>query len=493
MIDWDGLICPYCNGYAILDSITALEVSRRSVMHITKVWENVTRGVDKQKMLESVFMSRENKWREFFTSKYSINIEDVLAKNLFLQRTMKHLNQDYIGPKKTISQNILDQYELVIIEERNYHKLCSCLAKMLYSRKYNRDFTTEFELLEHFYIFLTEKHAKLVKDYKKYDVLSEEQDKEKIKKYKMEIDEIKKQYIEHHYFTTEETIIKSYDLICSMYVGLLQDSLYLRAFDLRPYKKIMDRPEQIFEFVQTFEGEKECTVAEFLSNARKIFKKDVKLLRKILLFEESNSNIYPCFVKVTDGNGDRVLIPKKSIIAVYYILHVVLEPDSFDGETDRRAKKFEQGINKLFKEHGFRCYGNYMANKMEIDCIAVKENYCFIIESKGKRLSTLSLETNIQEQMIRDMKGVVDGREFTTKDGVIIQKQIPSLTEKLEFVKQNYKEFGIQDFDKTIFGGVIVSMSYPWILEYKNVRLITDDDLKDCLLENKLTKLLCNT
>lgn len=52
-------------------------------------------------------------------------------------------------------------------------------------------------------------------------------------------------------------------------------------------------------------------------------------------------------------------------------------------------------------------------------------------------------EPDTQEYIIRDLKDYVLGKEYTTdRDGKIIVKDKPSMTGKVEFVRQNISALG---------------------------------------------------
>ena len=103
------------------------------------------------------------------------------------------------------------------------------------------------------------------------------------------------------------------------------------------------------------------------------------------------------------------------------------------------------------------------------------------MESKAKRLPTLIEEKQRKYQIIRDLKGVVDGVKFTTKNKKTIKKQVPSLIEKIEYVKQNSKKFEIRNNNHTNFVGVIITPNYPWISEYRNVKILTINQIHELI------------
>ena len=114
---------------------------------------------------------------------------------------------------------------------------------------------------------------------------------------------------------------------------------------------------------------------------------------------------------------------------------------------------------------------------MEIDGIALKNNHCFIIEVKGKTIPTLYMNKKRRDSLVRDAKGIVDGYKYIKN----LRTVKPSLLEKIEYVKQNYKKFGIADKDKVEFHGIVVSRFYQGISEYRGIKFIVDYELENYL------------
>ena len=51
----------------------------------------------------------------------------------------------------------------------------------------------------------------------------------------------------------------------------------------------------------------------------------------------------------------------------------------------------------------------------------------------------------------------------------------------MDYVKENKKLIGIKDVDIDKFSGIIVTLNYSWISEYKNVKIITHTRLQQQL------------
>lgn len=489
-IDMGELVCPYCNKFTILNDNIAQEIANKRLEIIKKIWKNRIMDVDKTELLIHVFEKREHETFKFFDSLYSMDLVGMLAMCQLLQEIMKMKNMNETGLKEPVQSKILDIYGHVIDEKRHCHHIKSDLEKMLYYKKYQRDCMTEQELLEGFGLFYTEEYAMLEKNYKKYNIVTEGKDGGLVKRYREEIEEIKKHPINLESYTPEERVKEAYDIICSLYIGLLQDDVFRDSFNLERYKEIITDPNQFGEFVRsTFDGKKECSEAKFLRNACNIFGKDSEMLKKLLLFEESNPDVFPCFMKITIDSKNIVLIDHNLCTIIYFILHAIIVKKAFDEETAKRGKEFENKPGELFKKYGFKYFKNKgIKNKMEIDGIAVDDNYCFIIEVKGKMIPILFMDQKTREKLIRDGKGVVDGYEYTGK----VKREKPSLIKKIEYVKQNCKKFEIPDRNKVKFQGIVVSRFYQWILKHNGVKFMTDEELEECLLKNDLSAMTCD-
>ena len=167
----------------------------------------------------------------------------------------------------------------------------------------------------------------------------------------------------------------------------------------------------------------------------------------------------------------------------------MITKELFDRETAKRGKLLEKTIQNEFKKAGFRYFPNIKDKQkkptLEIDGIAVKGNHCFIIESKVRGATKLIEEQHTMSKIITDMKGIIDGFETSKNHSKV--KRIPSLLKKIEFAKANLSIN--MDTNNIRFTGIIVTTIYPWIFEYKGVKIITHDKLSVKLSEDKILEL----
>ena len=101
-------------------------------------------------------------------------------------------------------------------------------------------------------------------------------------------------------------------------------------------------------FINTFRfvGDNTQTISpteEFILRAQTFFGISHEEVKKILLFDEVNSSIFPLFVRLKNPTlGDVVIISHRFSYFIYTILHAILKRDLFDEETEKRSKVFEK-------------------------------------------------------------------------------------------------------------------------------------------------------
>ena len=78
----------------------------------------------------------------------------------------------------------------------------------------------------------------------------------------------------------------------------------------------------------------------------------------------------------------------------------------------------------------------------------------------------------------RDLKGVVDGKKYSTIDGQERIKDIPSLLDKINHVKTNLPEICEEHKSIKEFVGIVITKSHPTIKDYKEVRFLSFGNLK---------------
>ncbi len=475
-------LCPKCDSLAILDSITAISIADRRIKKLEKLLNDYLVTLDKQSLIAHVASRREIISRKFFKEYSTLDIGEFLSNTLLLKRAILFEKKDgqKIIENEGDAKKLLEFYRDAVGAETDHLQIDLCYANMMYTQKFDQvDDLTDEQTRKDFHIVQNEKYYNLMKSYENYNLYTAEVGAKKIQKYQDEFDELMKNLPEPHEYTSEEFIKKNYETICTLYIGLLRNRLFASAFDLRDYFKIISEPSELSKFVNSFTygegGISACPTTEFLMKAKKHFNKKIHILKKILIFEEDNPTVFPLFIRVKKDDFDSVFISHGFTAFMYILLHAIITKDLFDAETQRRGYIFENRVKEEFQKLGFSYLPNQTDVKknptLEIDGVALKNNFCYVVECKKHLLPTLVEESQRRSQIVRDLKGIVDGKKYTTRKGELYTKEITSLPSKIKFVNKNLERFKLTK--ETEIRGLIVTMDYPFINEYKGIKIIS--------------------
>lgn len=86
-------------------------------------------------------------------------------------------------------------------------------------------------------------------------------------------------------------------------------------------------------------------------------------------------------------------------------------------------------------------------------------------------------EPTTKDHIIRDLKGIVFGKEYSNNDGKVIETDKPSIIKKVDYVKQNIVNLGVKyDFDSdliTEFEGLVITIDYPPISGFNEIKMLS--------------------
>jgi len=217
-----------------------------------------------------------------------------------------------------------------------------------------------------------------------------------------------------------------------------------------------------------------ATIAtEFQNRLAQVFKDKADQAKSVLLFSEDNTATFPLFVLLED----HVLISHRTAYLIYLLLHPIILKDHFDTETLRISKELEANRTKeAFERAGFKYVSDVRDRPktptLQIDGLAGKTGVLYVVEVKGWGLTPFYEHKKRHEYLTRDLKGVIDGVEYTTRNGKLTCRTKPSLLEKIEYARGKMQEHG---FDPTIHRsvkGVVVIEDFPPMDQYKGIRIV---------------------
>ncbi len=470
--------CPKCDNLKILDSITASIIACKRKQIFQKIWKNELQKIQQKSLLLHIFRHREFVARDFWKKLGLIDIDSLFSDTLFLKRVMQEGNPDgnYLVDSIAKAEPIIKLFNETKKFETDVILIDSCYAQMTYDDEFEISTLSDDEFLSNFKIIQTEEYLKLKKSYENYNLYARKDAEKKFKENAAEFEKIKNENHKTQFMSREQFIQRNYETISDLYMALLRNELFSETFDLRSLSNLSSDPSRIIQFFNEFprlDGAlTEDDTDPFLNRCRKYFKKSLPVVRKTILFEPGNESAFPLVLR-NIWDRDSVFLSQGFVAILYILLHAVITKDIFDDETGRRGVLFESKVQEKFENLGFKYIPNvkddYKSPTLEIDGIAIKDDYCFVIEVKNRRLPPEVESSNVKKIMIFDLKGIVDGKKRATKDGERIIKNIKSLPEKINYVQSNLENLDLATVSNKKVFGLIITHDYPLISIYKNI------------------------
>ena len=484
---FDVLRCPRCENYKVLDLEDAVIVSKKRMEFTNELWENEIKKYVKDSIIAHFTWDREKICRKFVQTYGILDLGRIFSTTLFLKRVMKIKQNDdaVILDDEKKAEKLVEIYEEVSNIETEDNLLKNGLASITTKKDYDLREKSGEEFFEDFKLVHNEDYVKLMKSYENYNLLPSQIAKQKVAEQKEEDERLLKENSKKIEYTTEQFIEKNHDIICTLYIGLIRNRIFMEAFDLRPYMELLNTPRDLMSLVNQYGADERgisgVPTNEFLIKAKKIFSPAIGKIKKMLIFEEGNSDIFPLFIRTMKSDVDYVLISHRFSFLIHVLLHAIISKELFEKEQSKRGSEFEKQVQRIFEDNEFTYIPNTKTKNLEIDGIVIKNSKCYVVEVKKYRLPTLVEEINRREHTSRDLKGIVDGKKFSFKEGNRIAVEVPSLLDKIEFVRNNLLKIGLKKYEIKSFEGMIITIDYPWISEYKGVKILASNEIKDHL------------
>jgi len=476
-------VCPVCDHVSVVDRTLALQISDDRLSHLYGLFLEYLKQFKKKQLIAHILWEREKYSRGYFDNYQAFEISRFVSYSYLIKRLMVEPFDGYREANTQNTPEIISKFSkyLGLLTEHIYLK--NGFAEMVAKQPFDPGSLTLEKKLSDFKITYTEDYLPLIRTFANNEIYSKEEGERKIEEYRKELERIRQSENASAKikYTPEEMIRNFYPTLNQLYCGLLKNVVYATTFDFSNYNGIVTDPARIMELANGFLPVRDMITAtssvEFRRGLRRVFKEKMHEAAGVLLFSETNVKTFPLFVLL----DDHVFISHRTAFLIYLLLHPILVKQCFDKETVKRSKDLETTMAKdAFQKAGYKWVPVVTDKKkatLEIDALAARNGTLFVVEVKGWGLTTFYEHKNKHEQLVRDLKGVVDGLCYRMKDGQLVGKKIPSLLEKIEYAKTNMSKHG---FDQKVFmsvKGIIVIEDFPPMSEYKGVRIIGLQDV----------------
>ena len=455
----------------------ALKVVRKQVELLDKVFKQELRKFKKVRLIAWLTKEREELALRFLKLP-SLEIDKFWSVNALIKKVMEDLDvegEDEANEKNT--SKLIEGYTGYLKYSENYYLIDEGFRRCHQEKNIELDEISEKDLLRNYKFYYDEDYLPILESFGSNLIFDKRAAKEYFDKHKKEYEFILKNGQDPEYRTPSEIIHGCYPIFQTFFSALRRNKSHSDLFDLEYLKKQGISPKFILsllkEFPQqpgllTFTEEK-----DFKTLIRNKFKNvDKEVAYNSLVFKKENQEVFPFFIEL-EG---KLLISFSFVGLMCIFYYPFYYKDLYDKETQKLSDVFEKNtVPEELKRLGYKVISNYEDKKkssIEIDHIAWKNDKLIVIETKIWDIRPFFEHRRIHEQRERDLKGIVDGKEFTTKKGIRTTKKIPSLIYKIEHVGKNIRDI-CPDFEniKTI-SGVVITNFHPILKEYKGIKFI---------------------
>lgn len=210
-----------------------------------------------------------------------------------------------------------------------------------------------------------------------------------------------------------------------------------------------------------------CKIEEFHSKMKELGF-DLKILNKIMISQESLDNL-PFIIQIDD---ERIIFSKRNIyfLLLYYGAHSKHGKVELEKYFQKDGDDFEKLIvPNIFKQLNLSPF-HHKTKSLEIDLIVPLKTHILIVEVKRWDFKPFFSHRKMINYIVRDLRGVVDGIKYTTKDGVLTEQKRVPIEEKVRYVYDNRKSLSLP---LVTVSGLVITRFHPPIEEYKACHFIS--------------------
>jgi len=474
----DAFVCPKCKNITFLPKDEAMKVVNAQIKWFDDAFKQVLGKFDKRRLLVWLCGLREKMSTDFFTVAPIIELNKFLAVNMLIKRVMD--DYELSGNEEANDKNtpeIINTFSGFINVIERLYLIEEDFGHYIAIKEYDLNKIDMITLMSNFKFRINEEYVPIADSFEDNLIMNKELANKYVSKNKDKYDAILKSKPNPEERTIEETIKMLFPILFSFFYGLKRNKIYASNLDLKYLKDAGISPKFILDFIKFFEQGTglmtKTTPKQFKDIIRKKFKSvDKNTIYNNMVFTFENRGIFPFFLNV-DNN---LFISHNFIRIMGLFYYPFYYTDLFNKTIQNNSDYFEKTlVPKRLYDCGFKVILNYTDKKnasLEIDQIAWKGDTLYVIETKVWDIKPFFEHRKIHGQRERDLKGVVDGKKYSYVHGNEEIKDIPSLIEKINHVKEKLNDI-CEDYAsiKKIIG-VVITKSHPIINEYKNVKFL---------------------
>lgn len=206
----------------------------------------------------------------------------------------------------------------------------------------------------------------------------------------------------------------------------------------------------------------------------------------LILFEKDNLEALPFFFETETSH---VLFSRR----IGYIIFLYIIARSNKGKKEildffnKDGPEFEKiTVPELFRKKTNMQTKSFKDKKYQIDLIAYNNDLILVSETKRWEYKPFSMHRSLQNYLTRDLIGIIEGRKYTTRNGVLSFREIPSLIEKVEFINKNKVSLSLPN---VTVKGLVITRLYPPFRDHKNCLLRSYEEIDQSFIDKVIASL----
>jgi hypothetical protein len=134
---YEDPICPKCKNLVVLDSITAVSISRKIMDYFIKIFYQHIRQFDKHTLLGILAAHREQISREYFQQHSPLKLGKLFAITMLIKQIVALSQSGNKSPNSSEVSKIIEMSEKLVEVEDECLKIEACYSNMLYWNRFD--------------------------------------------------------------------------------------------------------------------------------------------------------------------------------------------------------------------------------------------------------------------------------------------------------------------------------------------------------------------
>jgi hypothetical protein len=239
-------VCPKCNDLKILDKIEGSKYSQKLQEFVRKQFLDGLKESNKYDLINVIALERENYSNILLLSRQYNSISlNIIFNFTFIISELINFGKEIKNGRKINEESIKQIFEAsekIVEVEMAHVRVKAGYSSVILLKNCPLDQVNMSESNKDFNICENENYGNIRKSYKINRIFTEREAKRIVEETRNKLGKYETDYED---FTAEEFISSCYEIIISLYGGLIRSGLHAEVFDIRNFKEIFKDPAEL--------------------------------------------------------------------------------------------------------------------------------------------------------------------------------------------------------------------------------------------------------